>query len=258
MKLGINVTLDYSFPAITDILLQIEMAHLPEQSVSNATLWVSDYSHFAREPAQDGIGERILMQVGGHFSARYDATVDICRNLADVSTLDAVPVHRLPGETVPYLLDSLYCPGNEFRTFVDRRFGALSGGRRIAAIQDYIHRSVAYDGFMSTPATTARDTFVHRTGICRDFAHLFITFARASSIPARFASVYAPSVSPSDFHAVAEVFLDNEWHLVDATGMAVEGEMAKIGIGRDAADVAILTSFGQAEHLNHMVTVTRL
>ncbi len=73
--------------------------------------------------------------------------------------------------------------------------------------------------------------------------------------PARFASVYAIGVDPPDFHAVAEVFLDGAWHLVDATGMADAGEMAKIGIGRDAADVAFLTSFGQVAMRGQSVEV---
>lgn len=72
------------------------------------------------------------------------------------------------------------------------------------------------------------------------------TIIRASGMPARIASVHAPGVEPQDFHAVAEVFIGGEWHLVGATGMAREAAIAKIGIGRDAADVAFLTAYGQA------------
>ncbi|WP_449618997.1 transglutaminase-like domain-containing protein [Sphingomonas agrestis] len=75
---------------------------------------------------------------------------------------------------------------------------------------------------------------------------MMITLARAAGVPARIASVYALGVEPQDFHAVAEIFLGGEWHLVDATGMAEEGAMAKIGVGRDAADVSFLTVFGTA------------
>ena len=81
--------------------------------------------------------------------------------------------------------------------------------------------------------------------------------ARAAAIPARYASVYAPDVSPPDFHAVAEVFLGGAWHLVDATGMARPEEIARIGVGRDAADSSFLSSFGLAELVNQLVTVTR-
>lgn len=103
--------------------------------------------------------------------------------------------------------------------------------------------------------TTAADTFISRRGICRDYAHLLITLARAAGIPARIASVYALGVDPPDFHAVAEIFLGGEWHLVDATGMAREAGMAKIGVGRDAADIAFLTAFGQAQLIDQYVSV---
>ena len=111
-------------------------------------------------------------------------------------------------------------------------------------MRDWIESHMRYVPGASTSQTTALDTFVHREGICRDYAHLLIGFARAAGFPARIASVYALGVKPQDFHAVAEVFLGGEWHLVDATGMANEGAMAKIGIGRDSADVSFLTAFG--------------
>ena len=121
------------------------------------------------------------------------------------------------------------------------------------AMRDWIAENFTYAPGSSHSATTALESFVERRGVCRDYAHVLITLARASAIPARYASVYAPNVSPQDFHAVAEVFLADPtgpggtWHLVDATGMAQAGEMAKIGIGRDAADVSFLSSYGSLE-----------
>jgi transglutaminase-like putative cysteine protease len=102
------------------------------------------------------------------------------------------------------------------------------------------------------------DAYVTREGVCRDFAHVLVALARASTIPARFVSVYAPDVVPQDFHAVAEVFLGGAWHLVDATGMAEAADMAKIGVGRDAADVSFLTSYGQASLVALRVEVSRV
>jgi transglutaminase-like putative cysteine protease len=107
----------------------------------------------------------------------------------------------------------------------------------------------------SSGDTTALETFVKRQGVCRDYAHVVTTLVRASGIPARVAAVYALGVEPQDFHAVAEVFLGGEWHLVDATGMAREGNMAKIGIGRDAADVAFLTAYGPVRMTSQSVYV---
>ena len=82
-----------------------------------------------------------------------------------------------------------------------------------------------------------------------------IALARAAAIPARFVSVYAPFVTPQDFHAVAEVFLDGTWHLVDATGMAAANQIVRIGVGLDAAEVPFLSSFGPAMLLSQSVDV---
>ena len=256
MKLKIKAALDYELPPQPiDLLLQIEAAHLPEQSVSDAVLTVSDHEHFARVPAQDGVGERVFIRAKDRFTAEYEATVKTNRLLADIATLEALPPHQLPGETVPYLLDSWYCPASQFRSYIDSEFSHVQGGARIAALRDYINQRFTYAPGSSDATTTALQTFVTRKGVCRDFAHMLITLARACTVPARFASVYALGVTPQDFHAVAEVFLDGAWHLVDATGMAVPENMAKIGIGRDAADLAFLTSFGQVEMTSQSVDV---
>ena len=246
MKLSIRTHLDYQFAEPTDILLQIEAAAIPEQAIEAAWIDLSPCDHFARVAAQDLIGERIWLRAQGRFTVDYSSTVAINRRLDDCGALAKVPHHQLPGETVQYLMASRYCPSDEFQTFVEAEFGGLDGGARIAAIRDWIEHSFAYVPGVSNSQTTALDTFVQRQGICRDFAHVMITLVRASGIPARMASVYALGVEPQDFHAVAEVFLGGEWHLIDPTGMAKEAAMAKIGVGRDAADVAFLTAYGTA------------
>lgn len=247
MRLVITSRLEYHLPDPVDMLLQVEAAHLPEQVVESAELKLSDCAHFARVAAQDGIGERIWLRAQGRFTADYEAVVKIERKLAQVDSMPAVPPHQLPGETVPYLLDSLYCPATRFQTYVEGEFSGLEGGALIAAFRDFIHDRFRYVRGVSDERTSALETFVRREGVCRDFAHVLITLSRAAAIPARIASVYAIGVDPPDFHAVTEIFLGGEWHLVDATGMATEGQMAKIGIGRDAADVAFLSAFGKCE-----------
>ncbi len=124
-------------------------------------------------------------------------------------------------------------------------------------MRDWIRDRIAYVPGSSHAQTTALDTFVQRQGICRDFAHVMITFARSAGIPARMVSVLAPDVDPPDFHAVAQVYLEDGWVLVDATGMARPEEIAVIGVGRDAADIAFLTSFGLAQLNAQTVSVTR-
>src|SRR5690606_35299724 len=206
----------------------------------------SPVEHFARVQGEEGIGDRIWLHAGNRLICDYSARVRIDRQTPDIATLRAVPLHTLPGGAVRYLLASRYCPSDEFQNFVTAEFGHLQGGARVAAMRDWINTSFAYVSGSSTSQTTALHTFVQRQGICRDFAHVMITLARASAIPARMASVYAADVQPQDFHAVAEVYLEGGWHLVDATGMAQADAMARIGVGRDAADVAFMTSYGQA------------
>ena len=246
MQISIHALLDYEFAEPTDLLIQLEAAMLPEQSVVSASLDMPPCDHFARVAAHDGIGERLWVRARGRLIIDYRATVAIHRILTDCASLARIPPHLLPGETVQYLFPSRYCPSDRFETFVRASFGDSAGGQQLIAMRDWVREHLSYVPGSSNSATSAADTFVSRQGICRDYAHLLITFARAAGMPARIASVYAPGVDPPDFHAVAEVFVGGEWHMLDATGMASEAAMAKIGVGRDAADIAFLTAFGEA------------
>ena len=256
MELNIDVHLTYQLDQPTDLLLQIEVADLADQKVQSAHLETSEVAHFARVAATDGMGERIWLRADGTFRCDYSARVRVERPRAELAGLEAVPPHRLPGDTVQYLMPSRYCPSDEFQNFVAAEFGALAGGDRIAAMRDWISGSFSYVPGSSNAQTTALETFVQRQGVCRDYAHVLIALARASTIPARFASVYAPGVAPPDFHAVAEVYLDGTWHLVDATGMAEADTIARIGVGPDASAVAFLSAFGQVGFVAQSVSVT--
>ncbi|MDP9056921.1 MAG: transglutaminase family protein [Pseudomonadota bacterium] len=255
MIVNIRARLDYWFNCPTPILLQLEAAAIPEQFINAAYIEISLNDHFARVPAHDAIGERIWLRANGHFTVDYRSTVTINRILTDCFTLPMVPQQMLPGGAVQYLLPSRYCQSDQFQSFVQSKFGKLEGGAAVKAMRDWVQDHFSYVPGVSNSETTAADTFIRRQGICRDYAHVLITLVRAAGIPARIASVYALGVEPQDFHAVAEVFLGNEWHLVDATGMASEKAMAKIGIGRDAADVAFLTAYGTAVMNSQQVTV---
>lgn len=258
MKLSIATDLAYGFAEPTDALLQIEAAAIPEQRVESAQIDLPPTEHFARMPGHDAIGERIWLRLQGEVQIHYEARVAIERLDAELTQLPAVPPHLLPAETVDYLMPSRYCPSDEFQSIVEAAFGNLSGGERVSAMRDWIADALTYEAGSSSASTDAMETYVARQGVCRDYAHLLVTMARASAIPARFASVYAPDVEPQDFHAVAEIFLDGAWYPVDATGMAAAGEIAKIGIGRDAADVSFLTSYGPATMNSQSVSVWRI
>lgn len=257
MRLSIEANLDYGFGHPTDILLQIEAAALPDQAIEAANLQLSPVEQFARVPAHDGIGERIWIRTGTRLTAHYTATVAITRPVGDCHHLPRVEPHQLPGETVQYLFGSRYCQSDLFSNFVDAEFAGLDGGARVLAIRDWIERHFNYVPGISNAETTAMESFIRREGVCRDYSHVLITLVRACGIPARMASVYALGIEPQDFHAVAEVFLGGEWHLVDATGMAKEGAMARIGVGRDAADISFLTAYGFASFNALRVSVQR-
>ena len=256
MKLFVQAALEYRFAHTTDLLLQIEAAALPEQRVSGAQLNLSDSAHCARVAGHEMIGERIWLRVDKRLSVNYYATVNVSRTAHDVRALPETPPHLLPGAAVDYLMPSRYCQSDLFANFVDGEFAGLEGGARVMAIHDWVHDSFSYVPGVSSSATTALESFVRREGICRDYAHVLIALTRACGIPARIASVYALGVEPQDFHAVAEVFVGGQWHLVDATGMAREGAMAKIGVGRDAADVSFITAYGMAQLEAMSVSVT--
>lgn len=263
MRLSIESRLYYRFAEPSDFLLQIEAADLPEQVVRSAQLDLPRSEYFSRIAGQDGVGERVWLRHQGALTAHYTAEIEILRTVRSLAGLPAVPLHLLPAEAVGYLMPSRYCPPDRFHQFVESEFDGLSGGDAVLAMRNWIARHFRYEPASSTSATTALDSFAERRGVCRDFAHILISFARAFGIPARFVSAYAPDVTPQDFHAVAEVMLEvepgeAEWHLVDATGMAREDEIAKIGIGRDAADVSFLTCYGFAELADKHITVTRL
>jgi transglutaminase-like putative cysteine protease len=262
--ISIRARLAYAFSGPTDFLLQIEAALIPEQTVANANLTTTPVEHFSRVPAQDMIGDRIWLRHKGDFTAEYSAEVTVHRLLGELAGLAAVPPHLLPGETVQYLMDSRYCPATRLQEFVGDEFADASGGALILAMRDWIAAHYRYAPGSSDSNTTALDSFVERRGVCRDYAHTLIAMSRAAAIPARFVSGYAPDVEPQDFHAVAEVFLADPngpggaWHLVDATGMAEAAEIAKIGVGRDAADCSFLTCYGPAELNEKEIAVHRL
>lgn len=242
-------TLDHAGSA----LLQFEAADVPEQELIQTSTNITAGQHLARVPAQDDIGDRIWLEREGRVEVQYEAHVAVNREVLTLEELGTVPPHLLPGAAVKYLFDSRYCHSSEFVDFADGQFGHLVAGERITAIRDWVAQTVRYTSGSSGPSTTATDTFHAEEGICRDFAHLFITLARASTIPARYVACYAPGVTPQDFHAVAEVFLADPggaggtWQMVDATGMADLANAVKIGVGRDAADVSFLTSFAPTQ-----------
>ena len=258
MRLKIDVELDYHFPAAADVLLALEVAQLPDQILVEDLLTVDGSGPLRPIAGEHGIGQRTWLTADGPLLARYAATVDVDRPTVDLSGFDVTPLHDLPPDVVPYLWPSRYCEADKFESFVEARFGDLEGGARLAAMAQWIEAEMAYVAGSSDSETTAADAFVARQGVCRDYAHLLASFARAAGIPARLVSAYAWQLEPPDFHAVVEAWVGGGWQLIDPTGLAPVEGFARIAVGRDATDIAFMTIFGEARMRRQSVTVTRL
>lgn len=259
MRLSINAMLDYDIHGEADVLLQLEVApDAPDQHVASGRMTVSTGADLHPFPAEEGFGRRTWTQGAGHFRTDYACEVEITRETPDIAGLTAMPYHRLPQLVVPYLWPSRYCQSDRFEPFVRTHFSELQGGDKILAFEEWIHDQLEYVPGASDGQTGATDTFISRQGICRDYAHLLIAFSRAAGIPARMVSAYGWDLSPQDFHAVVEVWLDDRWHLVDATRLAPVEGLARMVVGRDATDIAFMTIFGTASLNAQTVSVERL
>lgn len=256
-KLQIGTELSYRLPMPCTILVQVEAAATTDQTVVRADIAIGPANSKTIVPAHDGIGTRLWTAQQEQLTVSYDAIVAIDRANPDFSTLTATALNDLPGDAVPYLFNSPYCSIDAFDQVMSSEFSGLSGGPLVAAMADYIEQTMTYGLDVDNAHTSAQQSFAARKGVCRDYAHILISMARAADIPARFASTYAPDVEPQDFHAVPEVFLDGRWHLIDPAGMAQASDMAVIGIGRDATDVSFLTAFGSMQMVEQRVSVSR-
>lgn len=133
---------------------------------------------------------------------------------------------------------SRYCPSDQMADYALREFSADLGADDLAdRIATWVFERIAYEP-VSGPSDSALDTLLAGRGVCRDFAHLTITLCRALNIPSRLASVYAPGVTPMDFHAVVEVWRRDRWEVLDPTRLAPRSSLVRIATGRDAADTA--------------------
>src|SRR3569833_741013 len=155
MIIDLGTRFSFSLPAPIDILLQIAAAHIPEQTVLAARTSVLPDQHFARVAGQDQIGERIWVRGEGRIEVNYSAQVMIERQLFDLGTLAQLEPRMLPGETVQYLLPSLYCPAVRFQPFVEAEFANLQGGACVAAIRDWVAGQFEYTPGCSANLTTA-------------------------------------------------------------------------------------------------------
>jgi transglutaminase-like putative cysteine protease len=160
----------------------------------------------------------------------------------------AVP--ELPEETLLFLLGSRYCETDRLSETAWSLFGvAPSGWGRVQAICDFVNRHIRFDYQQARATRTAFEAYNEGVGVCRDFAHLALTFCRCLNIPARYINghlgdIGVPVVDPMDFSAWFEAYLGGRWHTFDARNNVPRIGRILIARGRDASDVAISSTFG--------------
>lgn len=204
----------------------------------------------------DSFGNRCVRFQGKQGLVRLsNSTLIQDSGLPDAVALEAreIPPAELPNEVLVYLLSSRYC---EVDLLVDKAAelfaGAPRGWARVQAICDWVHAHVEF-GYPHARATrTALEVLNEGVGVCRDFQHLAITFCRCLNIPARYATGYLSDIgvpkliNAMDFSAWFEVYLEDRWWTFDARNNRPRIGRVLMATGRDAADVAITTSFGRA------------
>ncbi len=181
----------------------------------------------------------------------------------DLTDRDArqAPVSDLPREVLQFLLASRYCEVDRLSDLARQLFGNTEPGwARAQAICDWVHQHITFGYHFARPTKTALDVYHERQGVCRDFQHLAIALCRAMHIPARYATGYlgdigVPVNGEMDFSAWYEVYLGDRWWSFDARNHKPRIGRVLMATGRDAADVAITTSFG-ASWLNRFSVVT--
>lgn len=203
---------------------------------------------------RDGFGNwcNRVTAPAGDFSLRSDSVIRDPGVLDAVPTAgEQVPVHDLPEESLVFLLGSRYCESDSLTQFAWDTFGGVaSGWPLVQAINSYVHENIIFDHGAARPTKTASEALREGRGVCRDFAHLGVALCRAMNIPARYCTGYLgdigvpPSADPMDFSGWFEVYLSDGWFTVDPRNLVPRIGRVLIARGRDAADVAITTTFG--------------
>jgi len=243
----------YSFPQATPMILTVSVHYsrasdivVPDYLTTEPSVPISGY--------RDGFGNwcnRIVAPPGRVRLAARGIVRDT--GVADAVVPSAMQhaVEDLPEETLVFLLGSRYCETDLLSETAWQLFGDTTPGwARVQAICDFVHNHIAFDYQRSHPARTAWQALNERTGVCRDYAHLAVTFCRSMNIPARYCTGYLgdigmpPPYGVMDLAAWFDVYLGGRWHTFDARNNMPRIGRVLIARGRDAADVAIITTFG--------------
>lgn len=182
----------------------------------------------------------------GELVVEYEATIDGA----------GLEVESLETDELVYVRPSRYAESDMLAPTAAAEFGAITDpAELLTAVSSWVGTRLSYVSGSSLPTDGAVRTLLARQGVCRDYSHLCVALLRSLGVPARLVAVYAPGLSPMDFHAVAEAWFDGVWHVVDATTLAPRSTLVRIATGRDAADTAFLNVLSGRANLGS-VTVT--
>lgn len=247
MKFNVSAKLTYNVQEASTIILNIHAIRSSAQTILNESFVIDPYIKTEELIPVQGENRYVRFEVpeAAIVKIDYNALIDTSFKKINGALLNDVPVIQLQPSVLPYLSPSRYCQSDKLYRFANTRFGKIENAfEKVLALTDWIYNNVEYLSGSTNSETSAYDTATEQAGVCRDFAHLGIALCRALSIPARYFTGYSYELKPSDFHACFEAYLGNEWVLFDATKLAPLNGMVKIATGRDAADTAIATMFG--------------
>ncbi|MGX9789691.1 transglutaminase-like domain-containing protein [Mycobacterium sp. MMS18-G62] len=233
MRREVGAALEVEITAPTTLEFQIAVAPHPNTEVHESLSFDLDGVNMQPMEISGTHGNRIhKMDVPvGNLKVEYAATIIGRTNPAPVTEYDLSM----------YLRPSRYAEADKFFGFAATEFGNyLDSTTLLAKVSSWVGTRLNYVPGSSDPIDGAVDTLLAGAGVCRDYAHLVVALLRAVNVPARVVSVYAPGLSPMDFHAVAEAFVDGQWRVVDGTLLAPRQTLVRIATGRDAADIAFL------------------
>ncbi|MFD2609886.1 transglutaminase family protein [Deinococcus taklimakanensis] len=246
--------LGFDVGAETPMWMVLEVPELPTQHIVSSQEKHHGAQRFHKFKDLFGNTAWRILTEGGHFSVENDLVVRVSA-LPDPQypDLPKTRVEDLPDDVLPFLLPSRYIDSDLLIAQAWDRFGTIQGGwAQVQAICDHLHDVCTYSAG-SNSSTTAYQAYQSGLAVCRDFAHMGITFCRALNFPARYAYGYLGDIDvpasavPMDFHAWFEVWIDGAWRTFDARHNVPRVGRVLIATGRDAADVAFSTTFGAAD-----------
>ena len=253
IKIHVGYELIYEFPQPTPVITVLG-AHFSRSSDAERPDLLTTEPSVPIRSYRDAFGNWCSRLVAPAGRVRFfgDGVVrDSGLPDAVVPTAVQHAVEDLPAETLGYLLGSRYCETDRLTETAWQLFGAVPmGWGKVQTICDYVHNHLTFGYEHSRPTKTAWDAFTERNGVCRDYAHLAITFCRCLNIPARYCTGYLgdigipPVDAPMDFAGWFEAFIGGRWYTFDPRNNTPRIGRVLIGQGRDAADVPITHTFG--------------